>query len=583
MSEKLGRYTLERKIAAGGMAEIYLARQDGSNNTCVIKRMLPELMVDPQFMRMFLDEAKLVAQLHHPQIATIYDFGHEHGVLFLAMEHVEGGNLRSIVKDNAKKGTWMQPHHAAAIVAQAARALDYAHQAVTIDKKPMNLIHRDVSPQNILLGKDGMVKLIDFGVARSETATQRTAAGMIKGKFAYMSPEQIRGQQLDGRSDLFGLGLVLYELLANMRAVPGVSDAEMAQNALAMRIAPIQTVRPDIPVPLLKSLEKVLQRDKNLRHGRGNDLAVELETFVRAVAPRFHPSELGMLFGLPHPQQILSPAQPKMALATPLAQQPASLMQATVELPPGVIQGEIRRRAITVDGPTIPPGAGMVATTMPGQLPGIPTEELGNAEPTDRVMLAKTEIRPPSSRSAPQPVIGTVKVQTGSLRADDGRPPTAPAPAMITPMAGPAPQPEQTLTPSLQRAVRSSRGPWIAIGLVFAIGVGLIGWTLLHDQPQAPKPVNAPPVVKPPEPQPPPQQAAPPTPAPAPTPAHEEPPPPPAPLPQDPAHGVHGPPPVQHHAAPPSGGPPPTHPAEPAEGPPPEKKSEGPPPSRPTQ
>ncbi len=495
MGERLGRYNLEKKIAAGGMAEVYLARQEGSGNACVIKRMLPELMVDPQFMQMFLDEAKLVAQLHHPQIATVYDFGHEHGVLYLAMEHVEGCNLRALVKDNAKHGKWMAPHHAAAIVAQAARALDYAHHARGIDGRALNLIHRDVSPQNILLGRDGMVKLIDFGVAKANTATQRTAAGMIKGKFAYMSPEQIRGQQLDGRSDLFGLGLVLYELLANMRAVPGVSDAEMAQNALAMKITPIAQVRPDLPPQLLKTLDKVLQRDRNHRHARGNELAVELEAYVHQVAPRFHPNELGALLST----ELLpgGPPHPKLALATPfqaaaMNQPAAPLMGATVKIEPAVVQGAIRRQEITVDGPTLPPGE-VIAPLGRGP---IPSEALGISAPTDPVVLAATALRGPSgARSAPAPVIaapisrGQPAAALPAVTALMPPPAQAPVPALIPNPAGPVAA-ESTFSPSMQRAVRPSRGPWIAIGVIFFAGLGLILWALLRPTTAPPAPLN---------------------------------------------------------------------------------------------
>src|SRR3954463_1427082 len=150
--EKVFKYVLERRLAAGGMGEVFLAHEDGTGKVCVIKRMLPNLMSDTQFVTMFLDEAKLAAQLNHPNIAPLYDFGMSDGVLYLAMEYVEGANLRIIVKDHAARKALVSFEPAARIVSQAALALDSAHRATTIDGKPLKLVHRDISPQNILLG-----------------------------------------------------------------------------------------------------------------------------------------------------------------------------------------------------------------------------------------------------------------------------------------------------------------------------------------------------------------------------------------------------------------------------------------------
>lgn len=293
-AEQLGKYTLERRIASGGMAEVFVAVDD-KGERCVIKRMLPNLQVDKQFARMFLDEAKLVVQLNHPSIAQIYDFGQDKGVLYLAMEWVEGTNLRAIVKDFAKRGGKIPVEHCARLVSQAALALGYAHRAAGLDGKLLKIIHRDVSPQNILLGTSGAVKLIDFGVAKATSASQQTAAGMIKGKFAYMSPEQLRGNPLDGRSDIFGLGLVLYELLAAERAIPGASEAEIAQNALRMKFPPIEEKRPDIPAALKAIIARALEKDRDKRYATAEDLAAELETFITPRMPKLSGSELAKL------------------------------------------------------------------------------------------------------------------------------------------------------------------------------------------------------------------------------------------------------------------------------------------------
>ncbi len=293
-AEKLGKYTLEHRIAAGGMAEVFLA-QDDAGRRCVIKRMLPNLLVDKQFAQMFLDEAKLVVQLNHPSIAQIYDFGQDRGVLYLAMEWVDGTNLRTIVKDFARRGEKIPVEFCARLVSQAALALGYAHRAAGLDGRPLKIIHRDVSPQNILLGNAGDVKLIDFGVAKATSASQQTAAGMIKGKFAYMSPEQLRGNPLDGRSDIFGLGLVLYELLASERAVPGSSEAEIAQNALVMKFPPIEQKRPDVPPQLKAIVARALAKDRDQRYDTAEDLAAELETFITPRRSKLTGADLAQL------------------------------------------------------------------------------------------------------------------------------------------------------------------------------------------------------------------------------------------------------------------------------------------------
>lgn len=283
MAEQLGRYILDRKIAAGGMAEVFLARQSGPGGfekICVIKRMLPTLSEDDQFVRMFLDEAKLAAYLNHPHIAQIFDFGQLEGTYYLAMEYVPGSTLRQIVKEHTRKGVFIPVHLVAKLVAQSAIALDYAHCATDTDGTPLNIIHRDVSPQNILLGNTGVVKLIDFGVAKAASASVKTAAGMIKGKFAYMSPEQLRGRPLDKRSDIYALGFVLYELLAGSRAIQGANDAAMMDAALKRKFDPIEARRPDVPAALRDIVVKALQKEREDRYANAADMSADLERYL---------------------------------------------------------------------------------------------------------------------------------------------------------------------------------------------------------------------------------------------------------------------------------------------------------------
>jgi serine/threonine-protein kinase len=229
---------------------------------------------------MFLDEASLLAQLHHPGIAQIFDLGHIGGVYYLAMEYVPGFDLMTISLEHERQGELIAPELCARIVADAARALHSAHEAVSKDGRPLNLVHRDVTPHNILLSMRGEVKVIDFGVARASTTTHRTQAGYVKGKYPYMSPEQITGSIIDRRVDVYALGLVLYELLTNVRAIAGQSEVEQIDNARSGRIRPIEQLRPNTPLPLRQIVASCLYPDPAGRYPTALALTEDLEKYL---------------------------------------------------------------------------------------------------------------------------------------------------------------------------------------------------------------------------------------------------------------------------------------------------------------
>ena len=278
MPTQLGKYTLEKKIGSGGMADVWLAQ--GPNGVCVLKCPHPHLCGNPDFVRMFLDEASLLAQLHHPGIAQISDLGQIKGVYFLAMEYVPGFDLMTVSLEHERHGELMGPELCARIVADAAAALHYAHEAKDKNGAPINLIHRDISPHNILLSRQGMVKLIDFGVAKAATTMHRTQAGFVKGKYPYMSPEQITGQVIDRRVDVYALGLVLYELLTNVRAIPGNTEIEQIDAARTGRIRPIEQLRPNVPVPLRQILGGCLHMEVEGRYPTAQALKEDLEKYL---------------------------------------------------------------------------------------------------------------------------------------------------------------------------------------------------------------------------------------------------------------------------------------------------------------
>ncbi|MBK7857545.1 MAG: serine/threonine protein kinase [Archangiaceae bacterium] len=220
MPETYGNYELLERLATGGMAEIFRARQlgmEGFEKELVIKRILPHLAREPQFIKMFLDEARIAARLNHPNISQIFNLGAQGGTYFIAMEYVDGFDLREIWRLCEARGEPMPVQHAVRIVAEAAAALQHAHLKVNKAGKPLGIVHRDVSPQNILVTRGGGIKVVDFGIAKAADSSVHTRAGVLKGKFAYMAPEQAAGGRIDRRIDIFALGVVLHELLTGRR------------------------------------------------------------------------------------------------------------------------------------------------------------------------------------------------------------------------------------------------------------------------------------------------------------------------------------------------------------------------------
>ncbi len=293
-STRFGRYFLLEKIAVGGMGEVWLARAEGDSADqppVVVKRLLPHLKEDQDFVNMFFDEARIAASLDHPNIARIEDLGEVAGDYYIAMEHVHGLSFGDVVNAALEAGTDMPVALKCRVVAEAAAALDFAHAATTENGAPLELIHRDVSPQNIMVAYDGSVKLIDFGVARAANKLTRTATGVIKGKYAYMSPEQAWGKDLDGRSDLFGLGIVLWEVLALERLFKRENDTATLRAVVGAELEPPSHKEPTVPRALDAIVLKALTRAPEGRFQTGLEFKKALEAFLtkqRLPATRAH-------------------------------------------------------------------------------------------------------------------------------------------------------------------------------------------------------------------------------------------------------------------------------------------------------
>lgn len=282
-SQRLGKYVLKEKIATGGMAEIWLSEQQGPGGftkRLVVKRILPHLANDPRFIEMFLDEARLAAQLTHPNIVQIYDLGEADGSYFIAMEYVKGYDLEAIVNQATSFGERLDPAMVARLVADACAALDYAHNFAGSDGVNLHLVHRDISPQNILVSEKGVVKLVDFGVAKAATSSHKTQTGAVKGKFCYMSPEQIAGQTLDARSDLFAVGIVLYELLTGHRPFGHESELLAVTAILHQPPPPLRQFGAEVPQGLEQIVFRALDKDRQRRYQSADALQAALEGFL---------------------------------------------------------------------------------------------------------------------------------------------------------------------------------------------------------------------------------------------------------------------------------------------------------------
>lgn len=276
-----GRYEVLARLATGGTANIFLARQPGAagfHKLVCLKTLLPARASDQDFVAMFLDEARLAACLSHPNCVQIYDLGRARGVYYISMEYILGETLWNLLTTVRKFRTPLPPGDVAAIVAAACEGLHHAHELRDPEGRSYNLVHRDVSPQNIMVSFDGHTKVLDFGIAKAETGRVPTTAGIVKGKFAYMSPEQIAGGELDRRSDIFSLGIVLFECLSSRRLFRGDSPEEIARLILEQRAPRLSEVVGDIPSPL----EAICARALEPRPGHRFQTALDMRDALRA-------------------------------------------------------------------------------------------------------------------------------------------------------------------------------------------------------------------------------------------------------------------------------------------------------------
>lgn len=368
---RLGRYTLMRRFAVGGMAELYLVHQrgaEGFGKIVALKRILPHLAANPEFTHMFLDEARLAAALDHPHIVHVLDFGENDGEHYLTMEYVHGRHLLDVLR--AQSGRPLPLDVAVHIVGAVARALHHVHERRGPDGRAQGLVHRDVSPSNVLVSYEGTVKLTDFGIAKAVDLTSATRTGTFKGKLGYASPEQVRGEPIDRRSDIFALGILLYETTTGVRTFAGPNEFAVLGRVARGDWVPPEEVDPDYPEPLRAVVARALAHDPAERFPTADALAHELDELARSLGLRTSPSRVRELmresFGEPPPiaaddELELATREPTVVAPQALAAPPPARGARSVLVPwigaAAVVSGVLAWVALRPEASSAPPAA----------------------------------------------------------------------------------------------------------------------------------------------------------------------------------------------------------------------------------
>lgn len=433
---QIGKYQLIQKLANGGMAEVFLAKSAGPmgfEKSLVVKRILPHLATEPSFVDMFLSEARLAAQLNHPNIAQIFDFGEADGTYFIAMEYIDGVNLREVIRRASSVGLALPIAFCARVVSAACEGLAFAHDFIDpATNLPMNIVHRDISPDNILLSRQGSVKLLDFGIAKAAGVSPHTQSGILKGKLAYMPPEQLRNEHLDRRADIYSLGVVLYELLSGLKPFRATSEAGLLQAILVEPEVPVEQRRADVPEALQRILARAISKERERRYPDCASFQAELESLiVELIVSTGKPMGAAQMAGI---VSMMMPI-PESGSSSPL--KTSSLPRTYPRITPSQVQLEPSSPAVHSLSEPVPP--------RDAQLPQ------GRELKDDRTTVARPSrispkvIRPQEKETAWAPLVGVLLVLAGggylSQQVFGGEPDEKPVP-----LAAVDPPPEQPVS-----------------------------------------------------------------------------------------------------------------------------------------
>ncbi|MDJ0765185.1 MAG: serine/threonine-protein kinase [Myxococcota bacterium] len=429
-----GKYYLLDRISVGGMAEVFKAKAfgvEGFERLIAVKRILPSIAEDEEFITMFIDEAKIAVQLQHANIAQIFDLGKVGDAYFIALEYVSGKDLRTIFEQLRKQGEPIPIPMAAYITMKVCEGLDYAHNKKDAAGRELNLVHRDVSPQNILVSYDGEIKIIDFGIAKAAGKAGKTQAGILKGKFGYMSPEQVRGLPLDRRSDIFSVGICLWEIVTGERLFVGESDFSTLEKVRNVEIAPPSTFNERIPEELEKIILKALSREIEDRYQSAMDFHDDLQSWMYTSGNFFARKDLGAFMHETYRAEMDEEASD--------IEEIGEFVRSTVPPPPKAVPRPGGDEASHTGAPPPPPRAGQTlspppvgkqATTPPPPPPA--ASKVPGAKGS--ISTSAPPPKPPEARKTP-----AVPQITGSLQPTSVPPPVPPDGIKRTMLGLPAP------------------------------------------------------------------------------------------------------------------------------------------------
>jgi serine/threonine protein kinase len=441
IGRQVGRYRIVRHLASGGMAELYIARQEamgGFEKEIVVKILQPKYAENPRVVQMFLDEARLAAKLNHQSIVHVYDVAEDGGLKYIAMEYIRGETLTEIVKHGLAAGKYLPLEHAVHVVRQTAAGLAYAHAWREPDGHLLRIVHRDVSPTNILVTMEGQVKIVDFGIARAQAELRDEGGGVI-GKASYMSPEQVKGEGVDYRSDIFSLGIILYELTLGQRLFRGPADGVM-KRIVGEKVAPPTAVRRDFPPALELIVMRALEKRPQDRYQSAEEMRVDLEEFLADDGLRTGSRRMALYMKEIFPGALPSDAP---SSAAPAAAPPPGGLPLDVRVRDDSEELNFDRRApLSLRFEAAPPEEDQSGSRYPAPIPrddapGAPRG--GDAAPTMSLRATPVPVLPPG---APPLVPARKKNGVGT--------PSAGLPALVAPPPAAAPPAKRIPSPAAE-------------------------------------------------------------------------------------------------------------------------------------
>ncbi|MEQ1875023.1 MAG: serine/threonine-protein kinase [Bdellovibrionia bacterium] len=483
--EYFGKYILLEKLAVGGMAEVYLGKVTGAENIAkfvAVKRILPQHSRNQDFIEMFKEEAKIAIHLSHGNIVPIFEFGEDKGQFYLTMEYVEGRNLRQIVNRMKENKKHMSIEQAVYVINEAARGLDHAHRCIDgTTGRPLNIIHRDISPQNVMISFEGGVKIVDFGIAKAESKVDSTRLGTLKGKFSYMSPEQADGQDVDFRTDIFSLGIVLWELLANERLFSANNEMNTLRKIRECQIPSLHKIDSNIPLDLEKICTKALARDRNLRYQSAAEFHRDLNRFLNRQFPDFSTPDFSTSVKQLFAEEIIESRRRLVEYAKISSHQPGEDKTVTVDLTKTITETDTNSK---------------MPSSTSASIPALQTLNLAvNTNTTsENSSTGSSGPKLETVSKTPAPVQAKTKLAIVPLK---------PSASGITPNAPPAPDrsqiPEKFTTPAhqmtlqrrtqpqqqqkIEEEVSDESGSFGAVGLLSLLIILGVGWTMREEPP----------------------------------------------------------------------------------------------------